>query len=308
MLARGWDKTFRGLARWDLITGMAIPFIIVTSCIVLASANAFHNKIDENFASNDPAVFQQSPLFGGSAQTLKRRILVEDPTAFAEINAMPVSTDAERSARSAAETDLVASRGANFTDAEKILAAAVVNPDSSRLAKSLEPVLGDKAKIVFGFGALGMGFSTIIILMLINGYAFAEIAGRYESYPIRGFGALAAGIMGFSWFIIWTGASKTWLIILASSFAAILLPIAYFAFLALMNSRQLMGDEKPTGTRMIVWNVLMIIGVLGALAQSVAAVSARINEPTGGLVIGGIAVFLLLAIVGFSARPRLADD
>ena len=46
MIARGWDKPFRGLARWDLITAMAIPFIIVTSCIVLASANAFHGKAD----------------------------------------------------------------------------------------------------------------------------------------------------------------------------------------------------------------------------------------------------------------------
>ena len=48
MLARGWDKPFRGLARWDLITGMAIPLPVVTTCIVIASANAFHAKADPN--------------------------------------------------------------------------------------------------------------------------------------------------------------------------------------------------------------------------------------------------------------------
>ena len=42
MLARGWDKPFRGLARFDLITAMAIPYLMVTTCIVIASANAVH--------------------------------------------------------------------------------------------------------------------------------------------------------------------------------------------------------------------------------------------------------------------------
>ena len=41
MLARGWDRTFLGLARWDLVTGMAIPFVLVTSCIVITAASAF---------------------------------------------------------------------------------------------------------------------------------------------------------------------------------------------------------------------------------------------------------------------------
>ena len=38
LLHRGWDRTFRGLARFDLSTGMAIPYIIVTSCVVIAAA------------------------------------------------------------------------------------------------------------------------------------------------------------------------------------------------------------------------------------------------------------------------------
>lgn len=305
MLARGWDKPFRGLARWDLITGMAIPFIIVTTCIALASAHAFHAKIDAEFTSTDPAVFSTSGLFGNSAKILKKRILLDEPGAFASIEEMPAKTEEEKQAKVAAEKALLAERAATLSESEKTLAASLAQPNSAQLAKSLEPVLGDKSKFVFGLGALGMGFSTIIILMLINGYALAEIFDRPDSNLIRAIGAAAAGIMGFCWFLIWVGGSRTFLGILASGFAAILLPIAYIAFFALMNNQRLMGEEKPTGVRMIVWNVLMTIGVLGALAQAILSVITKSSDPvTGNLVIGGVAVFVLLALVGFSARPK----
>lgn len=38
LLARGWGREHRGLARFDLISGMLLPYVIVTSLIVLASA------------------------------------------------------------------------------------------------------------------------------------------------------------------------------------------------------------------------------------------------------------------------------
>jgi len=42
MIRRGWDKNFRGLAIFDLSTGMFIPFVLATSCVVIASATQFH--------------------------------------------------------------------------------------------------------------------------------------------------------------------------------------------------------------------------------------------------------------------------
>ena len=73
-----------------------------------------------------------------------------------------------------------------------------------------------------------------------------------------------------------------------------------------MNNRRLLGSEKPTGPRMAVWNLLMGIGVLGATVQAVAAIQTKSSSPQGAYVLGGVAVFVLLAIIGFSARPR--DD
>ena len=306
MLARGWDKTFRGLARFDLITGMAIPFIVVTSCIVLASANAFHAKTDDNFKSNDTALIQQSRIFNGTKGNVKKRMEKSDPSAFASIASMPTSTAEELTAKSDAEDLLIADFIATMSEEEKTVAAALVKPNTEQLAKTLEvvPILGEYADIVFGLGVLGMGFSSIIILMMINGYAFAEIINAYESNAARVSGALAAAVVGFAWFYIWTGDSKTYLVVVASSFAVILLPIAYFTFMAMMNNNELLGDEKPRGIRMSIWNLLMTVGVVSAVAMSYASISTKFGQPTGPYVIGGVVTFLILAIVGFTARPR----
>ena len=70
-----------------------------------------------------------------------------------------------------------------------------------------------------------------------------------------------------------------------------------------MNNRRVLGEEKPTGLRMSVWNSLMAIGVIGAVAQAWGSISTKWSDPMQGpYLIGGVGVFLLLALVGFSAR------
>ncbi len=330
MLARGWDKPFRGLARFDLITAMAIPYLMVTTCIVIASANAFHAKADPNFLSNDPAVMQQSVLFKSTLGVLEQRYVVDEGKEKAEergdllnaeikavksqiANSEELTEEQSQTlkdslaAAEAKKAQTLAEFGAGLSESEKRIVPTLIKPNAAQLAATLKPLLGNENQkycdLIFGLGAFGMGFSTIIILSLINGYAFAEIAGKYESTPARIIGALAAIAVGFCWFWIWQGDSRTWLSIVASTFGAILLPIAYISFFALMNSFRLLGEEKPTGSRMVVWNCLMAIGVLGALAQAYGAISTKVNDPTQGpFVIGGVAVFALLALVGFSAR------
>ena len=301
MLARGWDKPFRGLATFDLITGMAIPYLIVTSCIVIASSHAFHARADDQFLSNDPAIVQSSSFFPGARTNLVARY--QQGQADAQLEQFQ-SLDRDSQDQQLAEFT------SQLSEEERKLAATLVKPNAGQLAASLTPLMGERnATLVFGLGAFAMGFSTILILMMINGFAVAEIAGQYENNGWRIFGALLAVLVGFFWWYLWReGMSKTWLVIVASTFGAILLPIAYVAFFALMNSRKLLGDDKPTGQRMWIWNILMGLGVLGAIAQAIGAISTKISDPaTGGFVIGGVATFLLLALIGFSARFRRGD-
>ena len=328
MLARGWDRTFRGLARWDLITGMAIPFVLVTSCIVISSASAFHGKADENILSSDPVAVQESLFFKGLMKPVAKRIEKvgesEAATALAKVNAMPTDAEFEElrdkqvEAKDAAMAALMADYISKMPENERKLALAVVKPNSKMLASSLKPLLGENAGVVFGIGALAMGFSTIVVLMLINGYAFAEISGYYDSRVVRSLGAIVALAAGISWVWFWVGSSKTYLLIVAGTFAVVLLPIAYFAFFLMMNSETLLGDDKPRGLWMLIWNLLMSIGVAGAVAAAYFAIKGKLSEGfvqsisagefsgtlNDGLIVGGVLTFLLLMLIGFSGRNR----
>ena len=339
MLARGWDQPFRGLARFDLITGMAIPYVIVTTCIVIASAHAFHGKADEKFLSDDPAVMQQSVLFKSTTSEIEKRFnSMRTPEEQVALNADISDVNKRKAAAlKAGKGKLSAEQLASFADemkaaqaaknlalaefaislddpskeekyrrAERQLIPTLVKPNAAQLASTLTPLLGEgkekQANLIFGIGAFAMGFSTIIILSLINSYAFAEMFGKHDNDVIRIIGALLAIIVGIFWYELWAGESRTYLVILASTFGAILLPIAYLAFFLLMNSTSLLGREKPTGGRMAVWNVLMGIGVVGATIQAIGAIQTKIGGTNGSYVLGGVAVFVLLALVGFSAR------
>jgi hypothetical protein len=311
MINRGWDKPFRGLARWDLITGMAIPFVVVTACIVIASAHAIHGKVDQQFASADPAVFQLSPMFADSTETrslLKRRIETFDPDAFTDMESRPSGSGTEDPANEEWERKILAERAAKLSIEEKKLAVALTKPNSSQFARSLEPILGSRAKLLFGLGAFGMVFSTMIILMLINGFAISEVWGRQGSIATQTLGALAAALLGTCWVWIWVGESRIWLAVLASNFGMILLPIAYLAFWLMMNNRSLMGAARPHGFKMTIWNVLMFIGVVGALVPAIGSVTAISQPEIRQFAWGGIAVFIFLALVGFSARRRPMED
>lgn len=339
MLTRGWDKPFRGLAKFDLMTGMAIPYLIVTTCIVIASAHAFHAKADENFLSNDPAKIQQYVLFDKTVGVIEGRFKeLKSPEEFGELNARLVAAEdafkktkaqdvkgAEEFKLKALEqrqleiedaqterNQALAKFVATLDPAERQIIPTLVKPNAGHLAATLIPAFGEKnerlANWIFGIGAFGMGFSTIVVLSLINGFAFAEVLGKYDNAWFRFLGSFAAILVGVFWFQFWAGESRTYLGIVASTFAAILLPIAYLSFFLLMNNRKLLGREKPTGAKMAVWNLLMGIGVLGATIQAVAAIQTKLGGAQGPYVLGGVAVFILLAIIGFSARPRNDGD
>jgi Mn2+/Fe2+ NRAMP family transporter len=43
LLAKGWGRHHKGLARYDLVSSMFLPFVIVTSLIIIAMANTVHD-------------------------------------------------------------------------------------------------------------------------------------------------------------------------------------------------------------------------------------------------------------------------
>lgn len=273
LLKKGWDRHFRGLSVFDLATGMAIPFVVATGCVVVASGASFHGRpsqdILDNWPQNKEAI--NGKLLKDYEGLLTGRVMAETPgiskaDAAAQIESLP--------------------------EADQRMAATLANRDALLLAKALAPLTGEfVAQYVFGFGVLGMALSTITILMLISGFTFCEVLGLPPEGKYHRIGALlpAVGVLGP---FVWTKAAA-YLAVPTSVFGMALLPIAYVTFLFCMNSKRVLGDDMPKGNARLIWNVLMVI----AFALSTVGASWSVWSKVGWKGVTGVVVFVVLAIV-----------
>ena len=256
LMKRRWDRNFRGLARFDLSIGLFVPFLIATSCVVIAASTQFH-------ANPEPGLIE-----------VHRSGAVEVP---ARLQAAYEANLTKMMAHSGQEAT-PALMGA-LPEADRLLAATLIQRDAFALANSLENLAGAGfSQIVFGIGVVGMAVSTIIILMLINGFVICEMAGRPTTGNLYRAGCFLPALTGaFGALFLWSGKAQFYLAVPTSRFGMVLLPIAYLAFFLLMNNKKLLGDDLPKGASRTRWNLMMIIALL--LSLSGAAISI-LNDTT----------------------------
>lgn len=249
MLQRGWTKEYRGLAIFDLSTGMFIPFLIATSCVVLAAAAQFHLK------AGDAHLVQGLEASAGSPA---------DPIYQARMDSIASSVE-----KAVAKRQEALPESGEATEAERLLASTLVTRNEADLAVSLEPLVGKvAANYLFGFGVLAMTLSTITLLMLVSGMVVCEMLGvPATGWPLR-FGTLLAGVGGAFGPFIWQGEAQAYLAIPTSVVGFMLLPLAYVAFWMLLNSKSFMGGERPSGAKGLMSNVLVGIAAITALVGS----------------------------------------
>ncbi len=271
LLSRGWNREFRGLAIFDLSTGMLIPFLLATSCVVIASASQFHTRPAAGLVAEAEGPAPPAKLVAGYQGLLRERIAATNP----ELPPEERSRAAEQLPR-----------------ADKELAAMLVKRDAFNLAESLEPLTGSLfARVVFGIGVVGMALSSIAILMLISGFVVCEMLGLEPKGRAYRLGSLAA-VVGVLGPFFWKDA-QFWLAVPTSVFGMALLPIAYISFFLLMNQRKLLGQNLPRGGKRVVWNVLMALATGFATLGCAYSIWSRIGVP--GLV--AAAGFVLLAVL-----------
>ena len=261
LLKKGWTKEFRGLATFDLFTGMLIPFMLATSCVVIAAASRFHANVQLDEKNN--------PILSETL-TKKYEGLMKDR-------------------KKEHEGEL----GEEQQKAEKQIAASLVKRDAFDLARALEP-LTDKtvANVIFGIGVLGMTLSTISILMLISGFVLCEIANVEPKGWVFRIGTLFAATGALGPFV-WSDAAF-YLVVPTSVFGMSLLPIAYLTFFMLLNQKKLLGDELPTGPKRWLMNAFTALAALVALATSVWVILNKAGY-RGFLGVVGL-LFLAIAI------------
>lgn len=295
LLKKKWGSKHRGLSITDLSIGLFIPFFLATACVVIASASSFHGKT-------------------GDVDPLKTYpTLAKMETVAPLVKGLKNDTDEEK----AIWNDTVAS-APDINAADFKLAAMLHSRDSEALAITLEPFTKKViAQKVFGIGVLGMAVSTIIILMLINGLAFQELL-RKESTPEKSDGAfykkpafigvLVSGLAGFAFPLIWLSDNKAAFAIPTSVIGGSLIPIAYFTFFLMMNSKKVLGDKRPKGKARIIWNVLMIFATSIATFGSVWATSGKMlgNIPAGMIGMGFLALLFIVGTASFVIKEKRA--
>ena len=271
LISRGWNKNFRGLAIFDLSTGMLIPFVLATSCVVIASAAAFHGK-------SQGAIIEKDGQYIVNATASKKVVeglegIIKKRTS--DLKDVPMSNE------------------------EMVMASYLVKRDTGSFTKALEGVVGEKAAhLIFGLGVLAMGLSTITMLMLISGFCVCELGGFEHGGKQHKMGTLLAST-GLLWFVVWTGGSAPYLATITGTFGYIFLPIAYIAFLLLFNSKKAMGENMPVGSQKLKWNILMGVAVIITSCAALGPYGAW-GKSINGIPLGKYFVigFVILAIIG----------
>ena len=287
MLRKGWDKYFRGLAIFDLSTGLFIPFILATGCVVIASSSQFHGQPAEGFVAAEP---------GGEITAEPAKNLVGFYKGILA-NRLKFQIGEEEFAKLTPEQ--VQERSEALPWADKRMAAILVNRDAFNLADTLTPLTGPViAQYVFGLGVMGMAMSAATMLMTINGLCFCELLGRPPRGWTQKFGSLMVSVGALGPFF-WKDAMP-WLAVPTSVFAMVLLPIAYFAFFLLMNQKSFLGENMPIGVKRILWNVLMALAAGAASFGSVWSLWSKLQWKGIGLLVG----FIVLCIVVHFVRPK----
>ena len=281
MLRKGWDRAFRGLAAFDLSTGLFIPFLLATSCVVIAAASQFHAEIDEKIISQPAA-----EITGSYRDNLEKRVKAD------------VSTDQP----SLLDESEMNERINALPSADRKLAYALIKRDAFDLANALEDLFGKGGltQKIFGIGVLGMSISTIVILMVINGFCVCEMTHREGDRVVQRLGAILPGVVGGLGFLALWGdeQAKFWLAVPTSNFGMVLLPIAYIAFFFMMNSPSLLGDAMPRGGVRIIVNAAMLVAITAASVG--AGLSVWANVGWIGVILA--AGFIVISVLNASSK------
>lgn len=278
LMKKKWGKAQRELARFDIVLGLLVPFILAASCLIISTASQFHAK--KNGVVNETAYFE----------VLDQRLAAEHE-GFAE--------------KAAAEKLRLRS---NAPQADKDLSTMLAKRNANDLAEALRPFLGNSSQLIFGIGVLAMALSTMLVHTMINGYAISEAFGQPGQQKLFLIGAAIPAISGLLSPMIWTGTVKAAIVVPASVIATTLLPISYLIFLLLMNSKKALGDDLPKQRTLI--NTLLIFATLIATFASFWALSGKfasnnVYEHSFGLVgLIGLPSLAIYGIINFFKREN----
>ena len=183
LMKKKWGKQHRELARYDLVLGLLIPFILGASCLIISTASQFH--------ANKNGIVNQSAYH----QVLDKRL------------------QAEHSDFSSFDEKKITQLRNTVPQVDKDLSVMLAKRNANDLAEALKPFLGSWSQWIFGIGILAMALSTMLVHMMMNGYAISEAFGEPGKRNLFLWGASIPALTGLFSPIIWAGTVKAALVV-----------------------------------------------------------------------------------------------
>ena len=167
LLGRGWKREHSGFAKFNMFAGLFIPFVLCSSSVTLLSVIAHQNLIKET----NPDIHNHEdrieiPTTGPIHNLLAERISRE--IGQREFDSLPPFQQEEKIS--------------NLSNQEKMLARFVLHTNTKHWVQLLSYNRDNSIGILLGISILLISFSTIVILMLLNGHLVCEVLGK----PHRG--------------------------------------------------------------------------------------------------------------------------
>ncbi len=240
ILARGWGKAHRTLAGFDLFMGLLLPFAFVTSCLVIVSGAVFHGHYDEqhiNYSFVQQGMDAANPQYRANLIAVTESTMGRDGWAQLDANGKAESLDAT-------------------PRADREMASMLIRRSDKDLSATLTQLFGTSiGRIIFGIGVFFVALSTATVLMLINGYAVCEALNREHTGLTWRIGSLlpVVSVIGpFFW-----GHMAAYLVVPTSIIGLMMLPVAFWSFFLMLNSRSVLRDACPRGIKGLLINIIV---------------------------------------------------
>jgi hypothetical protein len=284
-LKRGRDTGCRGGGSFQLWIAFAIPFVLASGCLVIVGAGQFHAQYEPGLlgeSADNGAVSLPTPAqIAGYQAHCDARLDAEFGNAF-----VSMSENQKSIAR------------ASLSLADRQLAAMLIKRDLGDVVSIFERLRGGSfSRLTVGIGVLAMAISCIIMLMSTNGLILCEILGTSTTDTQHRVGCLIAVVVGVAGPVLWPSDGGFWITVPCSLFGMVLLPIGYWTFLAIMNSRRLQSDALPQGGKRIAVNIAMFVA---AGLATFGAGWVLVNKPPAirNVSLAVLGIFVVMVTIG----------
>ena len=278
LLGRGWRRDHNQFAKFNLFLGLFIPFVLCSSCLTILSAVA-HQKMIHSL-NEEVSVNTKYSESETIRNLLKERIIFE--IGEEQFQSLPPFQQDEKIE--------------SLSKPNYILAHLVSQSDTKKWIHYLSDSGKEPVKYLLGIVVLLISFSTIVILMVLNGHLICEILGKpHKGAPFQT-GSLLLAVSSIGPFV-WSD-QDAWVADPSYFLSLAIIPYILLSFLLMLNSKELLGRQYPQGIKGFSLNLGVCLSFLLLGSCSFYLVW---NHTWGSFPIGQVLVILIgiLVLIGY---------